>query len=215
MRRSSKLRLILADDHVLLREGLSLILNSAPDMTIVAHASTGEEATELFLKHEPDVLLLDIHMPGEGGVNAAKRILKNRPDARILILTAYDAEEDIYRSMLAGAGGYILKDTPHDELISAIRTVASGQRYMSRSVGAKLAGRIGAPELTHRELDILQCVASGRANKEIADKLGVSEGTVKSHVNKIMRKLKAVSRTDAALVGLRKGLVRFSWSQNS
>jgi two-component system NarL family response regulator len=208
MRRPSKLRLILADDHALVREGLSLILNTVPDMTIVAHASTGEEAIDLFLKHEPDLLLLDIHMPGEGGLNAVKRILKNRPHARILILTAYDTEEEIYRSMLAGAGGYILKDTPPDELISAIRTVASGQRFMSRSAGAKLAGRIGAPELTNRELVILQCVASGRANKEIADQLGVSEGTVKSHVNKIMRKLGAVSRTDAALVGLRKGLVK-------
>lgn len=208
MRRPSKLRLILADDHTLVREGLSLILDTVPDMTIVAHASTGEEAIDLFLKHEPDLLLLDIHMPGEGGLSAVKRILKNRPHARILILTAYDTEEDIYRSMLAGAGGYILKDTPPDELISAIRTVASGQRFMSRSAGAKLAGRIGAPELTNRELVILQCVASGRANKEIADQLGVSEGTVKSHVNKIMRKLGAVSRTDAALVGLRKGLVK-------
>jgi two-component system NarL family response regulator len=208
MRRPSKLRLILADDHALVREGLSLILDTVPDMTIVAHASTGEEAIDLFLKHEPDLLLLDIHMPGEGGLNAVKRILKNRPHARILILTAYDTEEEIYRSMLAGAGGYILKDTPPDELISAIRTVASGQRFMSRSAGAKLAGRIGAPELTNRELVILQCVASGRANKEIADQLGVSEGTVKSHVNKIMRKLGAVSRTDAALVGLRKGLVK-------
>ena len=208
MRRPSKLRLILADDHALVREGLSLILDTVPDMTIVAHASTGEEAIDLFLKHEPDLLLLDIHMPGEGGLNAVKRILKNRPRARILILTAYDTEEEIYRSMLAGAGGYILKDTPPDELISAIRTVASGQRFMSRSAGAKLAGRIGAPELTNRELVILQCVASGRANKEIADQLGVSEGTVKSHVNKIMRKLGAVSRTDAALVGLRKGLVK-------
>jgi two-component system NarL family response regulator len=207
MRRPSKLRLILADDHALVREGLSLILDTVP-MTIVAHASTGEEAIDLFLKHEPDLLLLDIHMPGEGGLNAVKRILKNRPHARILILTAYDTEEEIYRSMLAGAGGYILKDTPPDELISAIRTVASGQRFMSRSAGAKLAGRIGAPELTNRELVILQCVASGRANKEIADQLGVSEGTVKSHVNKIMRKLGAVSRTDAALVGLRKGLVK-------
>jgi two-component system, NarL family, response regulator len=208
MRRPSKLRLILADDHALVREGLSLILDTVPDMTIVAHASTGEEAIDLFLKHEPDLLLLDIHMPGEGGLNAVKRILKNRPHARILILTAYDTEEDIYRSMLAGAGGYILKDTPPAELISAIRTVASGQRFMSRSAGAKLAGRIGAPELTNRELVILQCVASGRANKEIAAQLGVSEGTVKSHVNKIMRKLGAVSRTDAALVGLRKGLVK-------
>jgi two-component system, NarL family, response regulator len=208
MRRPSKLRLILADDHALVREGLSLILDTVPDMTIVAHASTGEEAIDLFLKHEPDLLLLDSHMPGEGGLNAVKRILKNRPHARILILTAYDTEEDIYRSMLAGAGGYILKDTPPDELISAIRTVASGQRFMSRSAGAKLAGRIGAPELTNRELVILQCVASGRANKEIADQLGVSDGTVKSHVNKIMRKLGAVSRTDAALVGLRKGLVK-------
>lgn len=208
MRRPPKLRLILADDHALVREGLSLILDTVPDMSIVAHASTGEEAIDLFLKHEPDLLLLDIHMPGEGGLNAVKRILKNRPHARILILTAYDTEEEIYRSMLAGAGGYILKDTPPDELISAIRTVASGQRYMSRSAGAKLAGRIGAPELTNRELVILQCVASGRANKEIADQLGVSEGTVKSHVNKIMRKLGAVSRTDAALVGLRKGLVK-------
>jgi two-component system, NarL family, response regulator len=208
MRRSAKLRLILADDHAVLREGLSLILGALPDMVVIAEASTGEEAFELFLKHDPDVLLLDIQMPGGGGMNTLKRLLKNRPGARILILTAYDTEEDVYRSMLAGASGYVLKDTPHDELISAIRTVASGQRYMSRTASAKLAGRIGAPELTDRELVILRCVASGRANKEIADKLGISEGTVKSHVNKIMQKLGALSRTDAAIAGLRKGLVK-------
>lgn len=208
MIRPEKLRLILADDHSVLREGLSLIFGALPDMTVVAQASTGEEAFQLFLKHEPDVLILDLQMPGEGGVNTLKRIMKKRPGAKILILTAYDMDEDIYRSMRAGASGYLLKDTPREELICAVRTVASGQRYMSRAVGTKLAGRVGAPELTERELSVLECVAAGQANKEIADKLGISEGTVKSHVNSIMQKLGSLSRTSAAIVALKKGLIR-------
>jgi two-component system NarL family response regulator len=208
MSRPSKLRLILADDHPVLREGLSLILGTLPDMAVVAQASTGEEAFALFLKLEPDVLILDLQMPGEGGVSTVKRLLKKRPGAKILILTTYDTDEDIYRTMLAGAIGYVLKDTPSDELFVAIRTIASGQRYMSRTAGAKLAGRIGAPQITERELSVLRCVAAGQANKEIADALGISEGTVKSHVNNIMQKLGALSRTDAAIAGLRKGLIK-------
>jgi two-component system NarL family response regulator len=208
MKRSAKLRLILADDHSVLREGLSLIFNALPDIAVVAQASTGEEAFQLFLEHEPDVLVLDLQMPGEGGVNTIKRLLKKRPGARILVLTAYDMDEEIYRSMHAGANGYILKDTPREELINAVRTIASGQRYVGRTAGAKLAGRIGAPELTDRELSVLNCVAAGQANKEIADKLQITEGAVKSHVNSIMKKLGAQSRTDAAMVGLRKGIIR-------
>jgi two-component system, NarL family, response regulator len=208
MSRNSKLRLILADDHPVLREGLSLILGALPDMAVVAEGSTGEEAFELFLKHEPDVLILDLQMPGEGGLNTVRRLQKKRPAAKILILTTYDTDEDIYRTMLAGAAGYILKDSPRDELIRAIRTIASGQRCISRTAGAKLAGRIGAPELTERELSVLRCVATGQANKEVAAALRISEGTVKSHVNKIMQKLGALSRTDAVMVGLRKGLIK-------
>ncbi len=208
MKRSTKLRLLLADDHSVLREGLSLIFNALPDITVVAQASTGEEAFQLFLEHEPDVLVLDLQMPGEGGMSTIKRLLKKRPAAKILVLTAYDMEEDIYRSMRAGANGYILKDTPREELIQAVRTVASGQRYVSRTTGAKLAGRIGAPELTGRELSVLNCVAAGEANKEIGDKLHITEGAVKSHVNSIMKKLGAQSRTDAAMVALRQGIIR-------
>jgi two-component system NarL family response regulator len=208
MSHAAKLRLVLADDHTVLREGLSLVLSTVADMTVVGEAATGEEAFELFLKHDPDVLILDLQMPGKGGVNTVQRLLKRRPDAKILILTAYETEEDIYRALHAGATGYLLKNTPPDELISAIRTIASGQRYLSRTAGAKLAGRIGAPVLTDRELSVLKGIAAGQANKEIADDLSISEGTVKSHVNKIMQKLGALSRTDAAMVGLRKGLIR-------
>jgi two-component system NarL family response regulator len=208
MKRSAKLRLVLADDHSVLREGLALILDALPDMTVVAQASTGEEALHLCGEHEPDVLILDLQMPGEGGVNTVKRLLKKRPEAKILILTAYDIDEDIYRSMHAGASGYVLKDTPREELIGAIRTIASGQRYVGRTTGAKLASRIGAPELTVRELSVLECVAAAHANKEIADKLSISEGTVKSHVNSVMQKLGALSRTDAAITALRKGLIK-------
>lgn len=208
MSHAPKLRLLLADDHTVLREGLSLILSAVPDMTVVGEAATGEEAFELFLKYDPDVLILDLQMPGKGGVNTVEQILKRRPGAKILILTAYETEEDIYRAMHAGAIGYLLKDTPPDELIHAIRAIASGQRYLGRTVGAKLAGRVGAPVLTERELSVLNRIAAGQANKEIADALSISEGTVKSHVNKIMQKLAALSRTDAAMVGLRKGLIR-------
>jgi two-component system, NarL family, response regulator len=202
MSRSSKLRLILADDHPVLRKGLSLILGLLPDMAVAGQASTGEEAFELFLKLEPDVLILDLQMPGEGGVRTVERLLKKRPGAKILILSTYETGEDIYRTMLAGAIGYVLKDAPRDELILAIRTVASGHRYMSRTASAKLAGRIGTPHMTGRELSVLRCMATGHANKEIADALSISEGTVKSHVNDIMQKLGALSRTE------RKGLIK-------
>jgi two-component system NarL family response regulator len=207
MKRSTKVRVILADDHSVLREGLALILNAMPETTVVAQASTGEEALQLFLEHEPEVLILDLQMPGQGGLNTIKHLLRKRPAAKILVLTAYDMDEDIYRSMRAGAKGYILKDTQREELMHAIRTIASGQRYVGRAAGAKLAGRIGAPELTERELSVLNCVASGQANKEIADHLHITEGAVKSHVNSIMGKLGAQSRTDAAIVALRKGII--------
>jgi two-component system, NarL family, response regulator len=144
----------------------------------------------------------------KGRKDRVQRLLKKRPGAKILILTTSDTDEDIYRTMLAGAIGYVLKGTPRDELILAIRAVASGQRYMSRTAGAKLAGRIGAPQLTERELSVLRRVAAGQANKEIAATLGISEDTVKSHVNSIMQKLGALSRTDAAIAGLRKGLIK-------
>jgi two-component system, NarL family, response regulator len=208
MNHDPKLRLLLADDHIVLREGLSLLLSAEPDMTVVADVATGEEAFERFLQLDPDVLILDLQMPGTGGVSTVERILKRRPGARILILSAYETEEDIYRTLHAGASGYLLKNTPPEELIGAIRAIASGKRYLSRTVGAKLAGRVGAPALTERELSVLNRIAAGQANKEIAEALRITEGTVKSHVNKIMQKLGALSRTDAAMVGLRKGLIR-------
>jgi two-component system NarL family response regulator len=145
---------------------------------------------------------------GSGGVHTVERLLKSGWRATILILSTYETDEDIYRTMLAGATGYVLKDVPRDELILAIRTVASGQRYMSRTAGAKLAGRIGAPQITERELSVLRCIAAGRANKEIADALSIREGTVKSHVNNIMQKLGALLAQTAAICALRKGLIK-------
>lgn len=203
-----KIRLLIADDHPITREGLALILSAQVDMTVVAQASDGNEALALFRKHLPDVGILDLQMPAMNGTLAAENIIHEFKDAKILILTTYDGDEDIYRAIHAGAKGYLLKDAPRDEVLRAIRAVHNGRRFVSPTVGAKLADRMIAPSLTGRELEILRLVAGGKANKEIAYDLGLSEGTIKSHVNSITSKLGVNSRTEAALVAHKRGLLR-------
>jgi two-component system, NarL family, response regulator len=203
-----KIRLLIADDHPITREGLALILSNQTDMTVVGQAGDGDEAFELYRKCLPDVSILDLQMPVMNGAQAAQKIIHEFKDAKILILSTYDGDEDVYRAMQAGAKGYLVKDSTRDEVLRAIRAVNNGFRFVSPGVGAKLADRMIAPSLTERELQVLRLVAGGKGNKEIAYEMGLSEGTVKSHVNAITSKLGVTSRTEAALVAHKRGLLR-------
>jgi two-component system, NarL family, response regulator len=204
----SKIRILVADDHPITREGLALILDNQTDMAVVAQANDGREALELFRQHRPDVAILDVQMPRMGGAEATDALLREFPGSRVILFTTYDGDEDIHRGMHAGARGYLLKDSPRDEVLRAIRAVHAGKRYLSPQAGALLADRMAAPHLTERELEILRLVAEGKANKEIAAVLGVTEGTVKSHVSSITAKLGVSGRTEAALEAVRRGFLR-------
>jgi two-component system NarL family response regulator len=177
-------------------------------MTVVAQAPNGAEAVELWRSHGPDIALLDLRMPVLDGVGAIGRIRAEDPKARILILTTYDGDEDIYRGMRAGAKAYLLKDTPREELLQCIRAVYSGESYIPPAVAAKLASQVSGERLTTREMEILALIARGRSNKAIARELDISEGTVKTHVKSILQKLEAISRTEAVSIGAKRGLVR-------
>jgi two-component system NarL family response regulator len=203
-----RIRVLIADDHVVVREGLVAMIDRQQDMSVVAQASNGAEAVELWRSHAPDIALLDLRMPILDGVGAIGQIRAGDPRARILILTTFDGDEDIYRGMRAGAKAYLLKDTPREELLQCIRTVYGGESYIPPAVAAKLASQVGGERLTSREVEILALIARGRSNKAIARELAISEGTVKTHVKSILQKLDAVSRTEAVSIGAKRGLVR-------
>lgn len=208
MKDSPRIRILVADDHPVTREGLALILDNQADMTVVAQAANGREAIEQFARAQPDVALIDLQMPELGGVEAIEAILRATPQARLLVLTTYDGDEDIFRAMRAGAKAYLLKDSPREEILRAIRRVRSGQKFVSPEVGAKLAERLGSETLTEREVEVLALLSKGLSNKEIAATLEVTEGTIKSHVNNLMAKMNVASRTEAALVAGQRGLLR-------
>ena len=203
----NKIQLIVIDNHPMVREGLALILENQPDMKVAAQGSDGEEAVELFRRFKPDVAIIDLSMPKMNGADATAKIISKSPLARILILTTYDGYHDIQRSMQAGAKGYVLKDSPRSDVLDAIRRVHRGQSYLSPSVGGKLAESFGINPLTPREHEVLVLLAKGKANKEIAADLLVAEGTIKAHVNAVRSKLGVTSRTEAALAGMRSGLI--------
>jgi two-component system NarL family response regulator len=202
-----KIRVILADDHPVVRDGLAAIVNKQPDMQVIAEAEDGDEAITLYNKHRPDVMVLDLRMPKLDGVSVVNQVLATDPKARLLIMTTYDGDEDIFRSLSQGAKGYILKDAPRQEILSAIRAVSVDQPYTSSSVAAKAIRRMVLPSLTQRELDVLQQLAQGRSNKDIARRLSITEGTAKTHVKSILTKLDAISRTEAVAVAHQRGLV--------
>ena len=205
--RAVPITLLLIDNHPMVREGLGLILDNQPDMNVLAQGSDGIEAVELYDCHRPDVAIIDLSMPRMNGAEATIEILSKYRTARILILTTFDGDQDIQRSMQAGAKGYVLKDSPREDVLHAIRSVHRGGRYLSPSVGGKLADSFGAPTLTERERQVLGFLAQGKANKQIAFDLGVTEGTVKTHVSAIRQKLGVTSRTEAALAAARSGLI--------
>ncbi len=201
------IRVLIGDDHPFMREGLAAVLSYKPDMTVVGQACNGREAVELFRQHQPDITLMDLRMPDLSGVEAIATICVEFADAKIIVLTTYDRDEDIYRGLQAGAKGYVLKDAEPDELVTAIRTVHSGQSYIPPVVGAKLAERIGNKELSARELEVLRLMATGRSNLEISNALLIAESTVKFHVKNILSKLGASDRTQALIVALKRGII--------
>ena len=201
-------RVLLVDDHALLRTGVANIINQEPDLHVIAEAANGAEAVDAFRGHRPDVTLLDLRMPVMEGVEAVRHIREIDPQARVIVLTTYDADEDIARALQAGAKAYVLKDISADALISCIHDVLAGKTYVAPSVAAKLAERVTRIQLTPRELSTLRLMADGKANKEIATDLGISERTVKTHLGHLFEKLGVTSRTEAVKVATRRGLVR-------
>src|ERR1700722_18028387 len=204
----AKLRVVLADDHPVVRDGLAAIVNQQLDMEVVAEAGDGEEAITLFERHRPDVMVLDLRMPKRDGVAVVSRVMELSPKARLLVMTTYDGDEDIFRCLSQGAKGYLLKDAPRQEILSAIRAVSEDRPYTSSSIAAKALQRMAKPSLTQRELDVLQLVAQGRSNKDIARRLAITEGTAKTHVKAILTKLDAISRTEAVAVAHKRGMIR-------
>jgi two-component system NarL family response regulator len=202
-------KVLVADDHSLLRTGVANIINQEPDLEVVAQAVDGLDAIAAFTKYRPDVVLMDLRMPQMEGVEAVRRIREIDPHARVVVLTTYDADEDIARALQAGAKAYILKDIAADGLIACIRDVLAGKTYLAPAAAAKLAERVTQVQLTPRELAALKLLASGQSNKEIASSLEISERTVKSHLAHPFEKLGVTSRTEAVRVATRRGLVRF------
>ncbi len=206
----TKIRIIIADDHPVVREGLAGMLAGQPDMEVVAQAGNGEEAVTLWTQHQPDVVLMDLRMPGVDGVEAIEAIRKKRPSAPILVLTTYDSDADIVRAIEAGATGYLLKDTPREELFRAIRAAARGESVLAPAVAARLMHRMRAPaeeNLSPREIEVLQLVAKGNSNRDIGKALHISTATVKTHLIHIFGKLGVSDRTAAVTAALEKGII--------
>jgi len=202
---SRSIRILLADDHTVMRQGLSALLGRQEGLTIVAEANNGQEAVELFREQHPDILLTDIEMPLMDGVTALAAIRTEYPDARGILLTMHAREGDMLRGLRAGALGYLLKDAPLDTLLEAIQAVAIGKHWIAPAIGAKLAVRMVGGELTPRELEVLQQLAQGKSNQEVAVALTMSESTVKYHINHLLQKLGAADRTQAVLTALKRG----------
>ena len=205
---TTRASVLLVDDHALLRTGVANIINQERDLEVVAEAGNGVEAIEAYERHHPDVTLLDLRMPVMEGVEVVRRIREKDPRARFIVLTTYDTDEEIARALKAGAKAYVLKDISADDLVNCIREVLAGKTYLAPAAAAKLAEGVTRVQLTPRELSTLQLMADGRANKEIASELGISERTVKTHLGHLFEKLGVTSRTEAIGVATRRGLVR-------
>jgi two-component system NarL family response regulator len=206
----NKIRIMVVEDHHVVRQGLVALLNTVSDMLVVAEGADGKQAVDLFRQHEPDVTLMDLRMPTMSGVDAVIEIRRNFPAARIIVLTTFDGDEDIYRALQAGARAYLLKGMFGDELMDAIRAVHAGKSRIPPVVAERLATRMGSPGLTARELDVLKLIVAGKSNKEIGEELRISEATVKTHINNILSKLGVTDRTQATTAALQRGIVHLS-----
>jgi DNA-binding NarL/FixJ family response regulator len=198
------IRILCVDDHPLVREGIARKINRQPDMKVIGTAATGEEAVELYERHHPDVVLMDLQLPGMRGTDAIAAIRRLDPQARIIVLTMYGGDEDIFRAIHAGAASYLLKDALSNELVSIVRRVSAGERPIPPVIAERLASRIG---LSPREVDILELIAAGKRNKEIADVLGITQETVQTHIKRLFVKLNVTDRTAAVTVALSRGIV--------
>jgi len=207
MKKASSIRILVADDHYVVRMGVTAIIDNEPDMEVVAEAVNGLQAVELFEKHKPDLVLLDSRMPLKDGVQAAKEIRDRHPAARILMLTAFDGDEDIHKALAAGAQGYVLKSSTGEQLVPALRAVAAGAGWMPEEVASRLARRKEFEPLTPRELEVLHELAKGLANKQIADVMNISQHTAKGYLKTILTKLHVADRTEAVTVAIQRGLI--------
>ena len=202
------LKVMVVDDHYLVRMGLASIIAIEPDMAVCAEASTGEQAQALFRTHRPDVTLMDQRLPGMSGAQTIQKIREEFLDARFVMLSTYVCDEEIYGALHAGAMAYLVKSVQRDELMTAIRKAATGQRHIPAEVAARLADRVAGSQLSARELEVLRLLVSGRRNREVATLLDITEGTVKLHVSSILEKLGAADRTEAVTIALHRGIVQ-------
>jgi DNA-binding NarL/FixJ family response regulator len=207
MKEGAKIRILVADDHFVVRMGLAALVNTEPDLEVVGEAVDGAQAVSAFDEHKPDLVLMDLRMPVKDGVWATAEIRARHPNARVLMLTTFDGDTDIHRAIEAGAQGYVLKNSTGDKLIPALRAVAAGQRWIPKEIATRLASRNIFEDLTPRELQVLEQMAKGLANKEIADVLKITGHTVKDHLKNILGKLRVADRTEAVTVAIQRGII--------
>jgi DNA-binding NarL/FixJ family response regulator len=204
---ATRLRILIADDHALVRMGLRASLEMEADLQVVAEAGNGEQTLVQYRKHQPDVALIDLRMPGLDGIQTTAALCREFPQARVVVISTFQGGDDILRAMQAGAKTYLPKSVQREELIKAVRTIARGETYLPNVVAGRLAERLRRPNLTERELEVLRLVAAGNSNKDIAGTLSIEVGTVKLHVGKILEKLHARDRTEAATMAIQAGIV--------
>jgi DNA-binding NarL/FixJ family response regulator len=207
MKDTVKIRVLVVDDHPIMRFGIAAIIEATPDMTTIAQAGSGEEAVELFEMHLPDITLMDLRLPGMSGVEAIRALISRHQDAKFVVLTTYEGDEDIHQALEAGARSYIIKGMPHDALVGALRRVYAGGRFLPAPVSRALSSRTPNSDLSTREREVLKLIANGKSNKEIALQLGIAESTVKCHVSVILMRLNVNDRTQAVVTALHRGLV--------
>src|SRR6266478_4103132 len=207
MNEATRIRILSVDDHPLLREGLAAIINNQQDMLLVAQASDAQEAILEYRKHQPDVTLMDLRLPDKSGIDAMNAVRAEFPEARVIILTTFEGDVEIQRALEAGARGYMLKSMPPKELVEVIRQVYAGKKRIPAQLAAQLAEHMSDEDLTPREIEVLKHIAGGNRNRDIAEKLFVTEETVKVHIKHIMEKLGASDRTQAVAIGLRRGII--------